>query len=821
LALLLRQALRRFRHRPVASVAAVLALAIGIGGASAMYSVVDATLLRPHPWPDADRLVVVHAVRPDQRLNPAWTATWDRAPLSWAAWEDLRRSPVFTDVGAWMPGQQIIRSAQPESVSAFHASSSFWTVLGVRPALGRLFVAHEDRDPSDTVVLSHEGWVRHLGARPDVIGTSVLLASGPTEPARSKEVIGVLPPAFAFQGESPEVFLPLGLMAFNGSFEANRFLRVVGRLRPGVSIVQARIVAEPLVRRDEGEETRTARVVSLSDDRAGTIARPLWLLFGGAGVLLLLACANVASLLLVDAAARRDEVSVRVALGATPRHLAIQSAVECLMVAAAASVLGVLLASLLTSILGSMAPPEILALGRPSVNPRIATLALATGMATVCLFGVGPVLTLARLTSQSPRLHGMPKVPGHRAVVVAQVALAFLLVVGAGLFGQTLAVLNATSVGFDPTGVALAQVRFVRQPVSPERSAPPIVNPATLAAFGTDRSTAMARATASWAHTTHLLDQLRRLPGVVAVAASSGAPFTGGTARVFQFREADAPSDSGINFGMRIVTEDFFSVIGLPLVAGRPFNAEDRAAGATEPVIVSRAAQSRLRSGAAVGAELSAGVGRYRIVGVVGDSLDKKASIDVRGTPTLYVLNLEAQQVSYVLVRATGDVRRLLPMLRQRLEAADPAVRVVRTAALTDLVAASLSEERFRLFISSMFGVAALVLAAVGLFGLTSDRLARRRQEIALRRALGAHASHIRYLVVHDTVIAVAVGLCAGLMASAGALRVMGSLLHGVPAVPVTIWAGGVLALVLAASAAVLLPVISAGRVDTGQILRQ
>jgi putative ABC transport system permease protein len=804
----------------VPSVAAVLALAIGIGAASAMYSVIDATLLKPHPWPDADRLVVVHAVRPDQRLNPAWTVNWDRAPLSWAAWEDLRRSPAFADVGAWMPSQQIVRSAQPEIVSAFHASSSFWTVLGVRPAIGRLFTHDEDRNPSDVVVLSHEGWVRHLGASLDVIGSRVLLAASPTEPARSKQVVGVLPPGFAFQGESPEVILPLGLMAFNGSFESNRFLRVVGRLRTGVSIVQARVVAEPLVRRDEREETRTARVVSLSDDRAGTLARPLWLLFGGAGVLLLLACANVASLLLVDAGARRDEVSVRVALGATRGHLAMQSAVECLVVAAAASVVGVLLASWLTSILSSTAPPEILALGRASVNPRIATLALAAGMATVCLFGVGPVLTLARLPVSSPRLHGMPPVPGHRAVVVAQVALAFLLVVGAGLFGQTLAVLNATSVGFDPAGVALAQVRFVDQPVSPDRSAPP-VSPGTLGAFGADRSSAMARATANWTHTTHLLDRLRGLPGVVAVTASSGAPFAGGTTRVFQFQERDAPADSGINFGMRIVTEDYFSVLGLPLLAGRPFSSEDRAAAPAEPVIVSLAAESRLRGGAALGTELSAGLGRYRVVGVVGDSLDRKASIDARSTPTLYVLNLDAQQVGYVLLRATGDVRHLLPLMRQTLEAADPAVRVVRTAVMTDLVAASLSEERFRLFISSMFGVAALVLAAVGLFGLTSDRLARRRQEIAVRRALGAHASHIRYLVVRDTVMAVAAGIGLGLLASAGTVRVMGSLLHGVPAIPVAIWTGGILALVLAALAAVLLPVISAGRVDTGQILRQ
>ena len=819
----LRQAARRFARRPVVSSAAVLALAIGIGSASAMYAVIDAMSLRRPPWPQADRLAIVHAVRPDQRLNPSLAGNWDRAPLSWTTWADLRSSRAFADVGAWMPGQHIIGtigSDQRDLVSAFHTSSSFWTVLGVEPALGRLFTPDEDRDPADIVILSHEGWRRRLAGNPDVLGATVLVASGAATPARLKRVVGVLAPGFTFQGETPELFLPMGLMAFNGSFESNRFLRAIGRLAPGVSIPQAQAVAEPLVRRSEPAETRTARVVSLHEDRIGGLRRPLWLLLAGAGLLLLIACASVASVLLVDTSGRRNEVGIRTALGATPRHLARQMLAECMILAAAGSVVGVLLATWIAALFASQVPAEVRALGDISISPRVVMLALAVGMTTVAIFGVGPAFLLARLPMRSARSQRGSSVPWHRTIVSGQVAFALLLVIGAGLFGQTLVNLQRAPFGFDDAGVAVAAVRFTQQPVPPGRDSAATMSPALLSGLGTDRSSAMARAQQSWTHTNHLLDQVRTLPGVVAVAASNGAPFAGTPPRVFEYRDATGDPGTGIDFALRIVTEDYFATLGVPLVAGRLFSPQDRSAGGTEAVIVSAAAESRFRSGAALDAQLLAGTGRFRVVGVVGDVQEMKGSVAVDPTPALYSLNLDATQIAYVLVRATGDVKGLLPMIRVALEA-EPSVRVTRTATMHELVRASLAEERFRALASSVFAISALLLAAIGVFALTTDRVTRRWPEMALRVALGATASDVRRLILRDALTTVAIGLLVGVLASVAVLRVVGSLLYGMPALPVVVWSGATLVVLLGAIAALLPPAIVVGRVDAGRVLRQ
>jgi len=802
----LRQAIRRYIRRPALAGTVVTVLALGIGATASMFSVVDAVLLWRAPWPTADRLVIVHAVLPDQRTNPALSSTWNRAPLSWASWRDMEASSAFSAVGVWMPSQHVfLGNGAPQTVPVFHSSSSFFSVLGVVPRLGRLFTPAEDKETSDSVIVSYTAWQTLLGGRPDIVGQAVSLATMHSSPAVTRTIVGVLPEGFEFQGSAPDFVLPMGLMLHNGSFESNRFLRAVGLLSPGISIEQALAISEPLVRRDEAPSRRSVRILSLTSDRFGTVARPLWLMFAGTGLLLAIACSNVAGLLLVDARAREGEVRLRFALGASKRNLWQQLLVEYSILALVASAVGVLLAYWFTPILVSVAPIEIRGVETIAVNRSVVAWSVCTGSLSTLFFGAIPALRLA-VGPADTHASRVTTERGHRFIVGGQLAVAYVLVVCGAIFGQTMLHLQSTKLGFDPDGLAVVSIRLTRPPAPPIQS----VGPPPTGAVATHQDL-----NSSWAHSEGLAERLAALPGVIGAAGVSAAPFTV-TAPVATLADPEGRVDPQ-TLQWRDVTSDFFKTMGIPIVAGRGFIPSDRAIGTPYWAIVSLEQERRL-GGNAVGKRFTWAGYPLEIVGVVGDIQQRKAS-DTE-LPALYFLNLRADRIGYFLIRTSVDPRSLSASVRNAVDDFDSSIQVTTTSAMTDLVADSMADERFRGLLSTVLASVALVLASVGLFGLTSYAVANRRQEIAIRTALGARSVDIRRLVLRDAALTVTFGLGAGLPISYAVALITRSMLFGVPLVPVGALLLAVVGLCVAAAMAVAVPILRAAHIDAAKLLR-
>jgi len=344
-----------------------------------------------------------------------------------ARWRDLQRSPAFTSIGVWTSNQEVLGDEQTDLVTVFYASSSLLPLFLVQPAQGRFFSKDEDTTDSGGIILSHRMWQRHLGGRPDVIGRTVKLTR-PGEPATGtlgiRTVVGVLPSNFRFPRETPDVLVPIGFHAHNLSFDSNRFLSATARLAPGTSTRAALAAAEPLIRREESSARRTARVTTLREDRIGMGSQPLWLMLAGAGLLLVVACSNVAGLLLGDGRVRRQEIAVRLALGGSRARILRQLAVEHVVLAAVAGTAGVLLAYWLIPTLSALAPVGLVGAQAVGLNSRIAAWSIAAAVATTLLAGLIPAVTLASTRpGDALKRGGREATRGgrwrHRAVVVA------------------------------------------------------------------------------------------------------------------------------------------------------------------------------------------------------------------------------------------------------------------------------------------------------------------------------------------------------------------------------------------------------------------
>jgi hypothetical protein len=343
-----RQALRRWRRRPGVPVAIVLTLALGIGTTTAIFSVVDAVILRPWTWPEADRLAVVHAVFPERVNDPARAATWNSAPLTFPMWDALRQAAAFDDVAVWQPEpfpNTTFGEARTEIVSTTQVSSNLLPMLGARLLHGRHFNAEDDEKPTYTVILPYETWQRRFGGRPDIVGDVVPMGYASSGGRSPRKVIGVLAPGITFPGDAPEFFANLGIAAEGFRTYDGGNLRALARLKAAVALDRARVEAETVIGGLRRKEVTSVRLVPLTTEQLGSAARPLWFLFAGAGVLLLVACANIAGLLLSEAHARRHEFGVRAALGGRPVRAVRQLLVEHSVLAAAGVAAGLTLAS--------------------------------------------------------------------------------------------------------------------------------------------------------------------------------------------------------------------------------------------------------------------------------------------------------------------------------------------------------------------------------------------------------------------------------------------------------------------------------------------
>lgn len=795
-----RYGFRSLRHARVFTAASVATLALGIGATTAIFSVVDAVLLRPLPYADPNGLVMLweHHVSFGDAHNVV-------GPANFLDWRDEARS--FSAMAAFFTTRVTIRGADGDAVSeqTRYANAELLPMLGVKPVVGRLYTKAEDQPAAARVaVLGYGLWQRRFGGRRDVVGTTVQINGNDVT------IVGVLPEGFAFFGPAA-IWMPVRFSDADRTV-GGRFIRVVARLKPGVSWEQADLEMKAIARRrafamPQLDADWTALASPLRQDLVGTSRTPLLVLLGAVGCLLLIACANVASLMLARAGDRRREMAVRVALGAAPRRIAHQVLTESVMLAVAGAALGVAGAWAGTRLLRTMAPEQlgVAAVSGIGLDARVLAFAVCVAMATGIAFGLAPALQSARRDPKDALSEGgRGGSEGRRAgrlralLVVVEIALAVVLLAGAGLMMRTLSDLRRVPLGFDTQHLLTADVALHGR------------------AYDTD--------TTAVAFFEEAERRLASLPGVRAVGAISWLPLSGNrSASSFTVVGQPAPPLGQEPVGdFRAVTPGYLGAMRIPIEDGRGIESTDRRGGSEVAVVSHTLARRFWPNGSAVGHELKYewdGWHVARIVGVAGD-----VHHDGPRTEPYMEMYLPLEQFPYTrmtfVLRTAGNPLAVAAPMRAVLAQIDPAQAVADVAPMTDLARASVGDTRLETALFAMFGIIGLVLAMIGIYGLGAYTVQQRRHEFGIRMALGAQRSAVLSMAIRRGLVLAAVGLVAGVLGALGLTHLMGALLFGVtPNDPVTfLGVAAVLAAIAALSAWV--PARRATRLDPVAALR-
>jgi predicted permease len=790
-----RYAVRNLRKRRGFAVVAVLTLALGIGANSSIFSVVNAVLLRSLPYRDAGQLYNVETVYPDG------TGYALSAPDFMSVRESHR---VFEDVGALTGGvRTLLGRDEPREVLAAQVSDGFFELIGMPVVLGRSFRAEENQPGRTSVTILENGfWRREFGADQGVVGRTLDLAGTPYT------VVGVLAPGVGIQGDW-DLYTPL---SYDSSFDAgtafarrSEFLYAIGRARAGqtpsqISADMRRVGAELQARFANTNESLTFDVTSFRDGILGDVRRPLLILLGAVGFVLLVACANVANLLLARASSRQGELAVRAALGAGRRRLVRQLVAEALVLGLIGGVLGLGLAFAGTTALVRAQPADIPRLTEVGVDGMVVAFTFTIALFTGFLFGVVPALqaTSARLmNAMREGGRGGSGTGGQRlrsALIVAEMASAVVLLVGAGLLVRSFIELTRVDPGFRAEQAVTFRLSL--------------------------QGSRYAEGQQIRNYFTALSDRLRAVPGVTHVGGSSLLPMSGFSSILSFSVEGAPPPPSNVNpeIAVASVTPQYFDAIGTPLMAGRMFEAQDRS-DAPPVVLINEAAVQRWFSGEnPVGRRVNVG-GLREVVGVVGDVLHRDP-----GTPPgpqLYVpYDQRTTRTLRIVVRAQGDPLALVAAIRREVRALDANLPLTEITPLRALVDASLARPRFYTSMLTLFAGVALALAAIGIFGVMSYSVAQRQREISVRMALGARRSAVIAMITGRALALAAAGLALGLFAAFALARILESQLFGVAAFdPLTVFVV-VLVLGTSAAAASFLPARRAAALDPGLALR-
>ena len=794
---------RRLWRAPGFTLLATLTLGLAIGANTAIFSLVEGVLLRPLPFADPGRLVTIWEDHSRGGGN-------DRVGLAPSTVEDFRRARSLAGLAAqWSSPFTLTGAGEPRSVSGAQVSPEYFRVLGVRPQLGRTFDPRSAAAEPE-VVLGNSLWRDRFGADPGVIGRKVVLSEHPYT------VIGVMPADFRiplfFQEpqDSAELWVPLRVPPPMRGYGA-RILQGVGRLKPGSTPESLRSELAAFGLRLAGEVPDEWRgvgvaVVPLEEQLVGSVRRILFLLQAGAAAILLIACANLASLLLARALERGQEMSVRAAFGASRARLARLLLGESLVLALLGGALGLLLGAWGTRLLVALAPPDTPRLQDVHLDPAV--FAFALGLALLAGFGLGlaPALRTSRTDLQGALREGGRGGSGsvrqgrlRDALVVAQIALTLLLLAVAGLLGRSFLRLRGVDPGFDP-----ARVLTFKIALPPSR----YPEPAGQTRFFEE-----------------LVRRLGELPGVAAAGAITRLPLDTAWGSGPVEIEGRASSGEGPpRVGFRRITAGYFRTMAIPLRAGREFGPADRAG--TKPVaIVNQTMARRFWPGRdAVGGRLrvaSSPDGPWlEVVGVVGDAVyDSLASA---ATPEVFVPHAQAPTDWFqVVVRSTGDPLSVAGGVRGAVRALDRDLPIVALRPLAEHVSESIARPRFMTFLVGSFAAVALTLAAVGVFGLTAYAVARRTREIGIRVALGARQADVSGWLLRRSFRLTLLGLAVGLGLGALAARALAGQLYGVSAGDPATFAGGALFLAGVCLAAAYLPARRAARVDPIMALRR
>lgn len=797
----LRYGLRTLLRAPAFASMSVLTLALGIGATTAIFSIVWTVLLAPLPYPQPDRLVRVWETSPQGATRNVVSAgnvvDWQTRARSFEVLGAHQSPFPVTLTGDGEASRVVMVNVQPEVFEA----------LGVPVAIGRAF-GEEERTGGAVAILGHAFWSGRYGADPDVLGRTLVLNDVP------HTVIGVAPEGFAFPSDAVEVYLPLTADDVDPTSRTSHNYSVVARLAPGSTIESAQAEMTGLAARiaEEHPEEMTgwsARVVGLHDDVTRDVGPLFRVLLGGVAVVLLIACGNLANLLLARAVSREKEIALRGALGAGRRRIFRQLLTESALLAALGGLAAALAAPLLLRVLLGTAPSDIALVDQATIDGRMLLFTAATALGCALLFGLAPALRLARSDLESMLRSGRGgSASGHTrlrsGLLVGQVALSVVLLVGAGLFVRSFRALQATELGFDPEGLVLIDLDLPgpRYPETPDQ-----------ATFYGD-----------------LVDRLAAVPGVVEAATTSQSPGAG-SGMTFSFaiegRVAPNPNGREDDETLHAVGPGYFEVLGREIVDGRPFDDLDRADGVPVVIINESLARKHWPDGDAVGQRIAFRVGETpwrEIVGVVADA--RLQSPDVPADPGLFVPYAQKSWSwltwSTVMVRlADGtDAEAVVPALRSALAELDPELPPQSVGTVTGAFRENTARRRFAMTLVGGFGLLALLLSVVGLYGLIAYSVARQRSEIGVRMALGARAGDVVGRVLRHSLGLTLVGALAGAAIAWWASGAIESLLYGVSPVDVRTYAVTVGLMVAVAALTALVPALRAARIDPVRALR-
>ena len=791
---------------------AVIALALGIGANTAIFSVVNALLFRSLPYKNADRLAMIWETNSEVQIG------FDLLPVSIAAFDDWRKQGESFEAVSILDSQRyaFTGAGAPERVAGVITSANFFDVMGASPILGRTYTDEEDRPGANRVaVISYALWQSRFGGDKEVCGRTMRLDDS------NYTIIGVMPRGFQFPRATDlpsyfqlpaqtELWTPAGLTDKQLANRESHNKSVIVRLKPDVTLQQAQAEIDAITSRAaaqyEAAKGFSASVVPLKQQLVGGLRLALLILLGAVGLVLLIACANVANLLLARAASRQKEMAVRTALGASRARLVRQRLTESVLLAIVGGAVAVLLAVWGIDLLLALSPASIPRKHEITIDGAALAFTFTVALITGVLFGLAPAFQVSRFNLNETLKEGARGSTGSRnrirsLLVVAEVALSLVLLIGAGLLIRSFARLTGTDAGFNPQNVAAMNLSLSSSRYD----------------FGEKQTRFFQQA----------LDHIRAIPGVVSVGAVSDLPLGGGE-EIDQFSVEGAPAPKTLNdtplADFRFVDDGYFKTLEIPFIAGRAFTAYDNETAPQVVIINESLARRHFNGEDPVGKRLKAGSLQDEapwatIVGVVKDLKHSGLDADVR--PQLYFPYPQKLWGRLVIVaRSATDAASLFGAMREAVWAVDKDQPITSLRTMTDYLNDSVSQQRFNAILLAAFAVLALILAAVGIYGVMSYSVTQRTHELGIRMALGAKQRDVFRLVVMEGMKLALAGVALGLVGAFAATRLMASLLFGISATdPLTFT---LISLILAgvALAACFVPARRATRVDPMVALR-
>ena len=788
-----------FKHKSFTAVA-VLALGLGIGANTAIFSLVNGVLLRPLPFPDAERIIYFEGRNPSSGINES-----NISYLDFTDWS--QQTDLFSSTAAYWTGNANLGAdgAEPERVPRAGVTTGFFSVLGVQPVLGRTFLPEEDKPQTISVaIISHGLWKRRFGSDPAIVGKQVQISSRPIT------VIGVMPPGFEYP-EQTQIWVTSAVDLADEPRD-NRAWSAIARLNPNVDVkrAQTQISAVNAQLAKQFHETNKGwdALLSTLHERVVREVKPsLLALLGAVGFVLLIACANVANLLLARSAARRKEIAIRAAMGASRGRVLRQMLTESLLLSAIGGTAGLLLSIWLTDLLMSIVPEGAPRLDQVGIDYRVLTFALGVSALTGILFGIVPAAQASKLDVTSALKEGGRSAEGNRRtsarslLLISEVALSLVLLVGAGLLIKSFLRLQEVRPGFNPHNVLIANVALPG------------------AKYKDQQFVEFFR---------QLKERLEAVPGVQAVGGNVNLPLNASgyaIGRGYIPEGRPHTRDESFDAMYSIITGDYFRALEIPLIAGRTFEQRDNADAPRVVIINETMAKRHFGSpAAAIGKRLSIWRDEKfmrEIIGVVGDT--KTSSLTADGGAQNYVPHAQDSQWNFMglVIRTAGDPAAFATTLRREVQALDKDQPIYNVRTMNDVVMNSIGTRRVSMQLFAVFACAALLLAALGIYGVLAYSVTQRTHEIGLRMALGAQRSDVLGLVIRQGMTLSVVGVIVGLAGALALTRVLGTLLFGVTATDPATFVAIPFVLLVVALLACYLPARRAARLDPTRALAQ